>query len=118
MWHCWNECCSGAPLDRAPYSFYFAYTLTFFRFHLVVASSAGYIDLSKRRVATEEIVKCEQRWNKSKSVQSIMTRVAKAGAWGRTPSVCVCVTNAMRRDRDRDRDREHSLHTCYAARTR
>jgi translation initiation factor 2 subunit 1 len=41
--------------------------------------STGYIDLSKRRVATEEIVKCEERWNKSKCVQSIMTRVAKTG---------------------------------------
>lgn len=40
---------------------------------------AGYIDLSKRRVDTEEIAKCESRWNKSKQVQSIMTRVAKSG---------------------------------------
>lgn len=28
----------------------------------------GYIDLSKRRVAPEEIAKCEERYNKSKAV--------------------------------------------------
>ena len=35
--------------------------------------------MSKRRVAPEEIAKCDQRWNKSKSVDSIMRRVAKTG---------------------------------------
>ena len=42
-------------------------------------SEIGYIDMSKRRVAPEEIAKCDQRWNKSKSVDSIMRRVAKTG---------------------------------------
>jgi hypothetical protein len=45
----------------------------------MILAHAGYIDLSKRRVDTEEIAKCESRWNKSKQVQSIMTRVAKSG---------------------------------------
>eukprot|EP00455_Lapot_gusevi_P030386 TRINITY_DN3269_c0_g1_i1.p1 TRINITY_DN3269_c0_g1~~TRINITY_DN3269_c0_g1_i1.p1 ORF type:complete len:319 (+),score=101.60 TRINITY_DN3269_c0_g1_i1:104-1060(+) len=44
---------------------------------LRVDKEKGYIDLSKRRVAPEEIAKCDQRWNKSKAVHSIMTRVAK-----------------------------------------
>ena len=44
---------------------------------LRVDKDKGYIDLSKRRVAPEEIAKCNQRWNKSKSVDSIMRRVAK-----------------------------------------
>ena len=37
----------------------------------------GYIDLSKRRVSAEDIVKCEERYNKSKSVHSIMRHVAE-----------------------------------------
>lgn len=37
----------------------------------------GYIDLSKRRVSTEDIVKCEERYNKSKMVHSIMRHVAE-----------------------------------------
>lgn len=45
---------------------------------LRVDKEKGYIDLSKRRVAPEEIAKCNQRWNKSKAVDSIMRRVAKA----------------------------------------
>lgn len=38
---------------------------------------AGYIDLSKRRVSPEDIVKCEERYNKSKMVHSIMRHVAE-----------------------------------------
>ena len=38
---------------------------------------SGYIDLSKRRVSPEDIVKCEERYNKSKSVHSIMRHVAE-----------------------------------------
>jgi translation initiation factor 2 subunit 1 len=38
---------------------------------------AGYIDLSKRRVSAEDIVRCEERYNKSKSVHSIMRHVAE-----------------------------------------
>lgn len=37
----------------------------------------GYIDLSKRRVSAEDIIRCEERYNKSKSVHSIMRHVAE-----------------------------------------
>ena len=37
---------------------------------------AGYIDLSKRRVAPEDMAKCEERYNKAKAVHSIMRHVA------------------------------------------
>lgn len=37
----------------------------------------GYIDLSKRRVSAEDVVKCEERYNKSKLVHSIMRHVAE-----------------------------------------
>jgi len=37
----------------------------------------GYIDLSKRRVSPEEVVKCEEKYNKSKAVHSIMRHVAE-----------------------------------------
>ena len=33
---------------------------------------AGYIDLSKRRVDPEDVVKCEERYNKAKAVHSVM----------------------------------------------
>lgn len=36
----------------------------------------GYIDLSKRRVSPEDITKCEERYNKSKAVASILRNVA------------------------------------------
>jgi translation initiation factor 2 subunit 1 len=39
-------------------------------------SSLGYIDLSKRRVSPEDIVKCEERYIKSKTVSSILRHVA------------------------------------------
>ncbi len=38
---------------------------------------AGYIDLSKRRVSPEDIVRCEEKYNKSKSVHSIMRHVSE-----------------------------------------
>lgn len=38
---------------------------------------AGYIDLSKRRVSPEDVGKCEERYNKSKLVHSIMRHVAE-----------------------------------------
>lgn len=41
-------------------------------------SHTGYIDLSKRRVSPEDVVKCEERYNKSKAVNSIMRHVAEA----------------------------------------
>lgn len=40
-------------------------------------TDAGYIDLSKRRVSAEDIVKCEERFNKGKMVASIMRHVAE-----------------------------------------
>ena len=39
--------------------------------------SIGYIDLSKRRVSAEDILKCEERFNKGKMVASIMRHVAE-----------------------------------------
>ncbi|KAF9772029.1 hypothetical protein IL306_010292 [Fusarium sp. DS 682] len=44
---------------------------------LRVDKEKGYIDLSKRRVSPEDIVKCEERYNKSKMVHSIMVHLAK-----------------------------------------
>jgi len=44
---------------------------------LRVDKEKGYIDLSKRRVAPEEIAKCEERYTKSKAVHSIMRHVAE-----------------------------------------
>lgn len=37
----------------------------------------GYIDLSKRRVSAEDVIKCEERFNKSKMVHSILRHVAE-----------------------------------------
>lgn len=44
---------------------------------LRVDKEKGYIDLSKRRVSPEDIQKCEDRFNKSKMVHSIMRHVAE-----------------------------------------
>lgn len=44
---------------------------------LRVDKEKGYIDLSKRRVSPEDIVKCEEKYNKSKLVFSIMRHVAE-----------------------------------------
>lgn len=44
---------------------------------LRVDKEKGYIDLSKRRVSEEEIQGCEERYNKSKLVHSIMRHVAE-----------------------------------------
>jgi translation initiation factor 2 subunit 1 len=38
---------------------------------------AGYIDLSKRRVSAEEVGKCEEQYEKGKTVDSIVTQVSK-----------------------------------------
>lgn len=43
---------------------------------LRVDKEKGYIDLSKRRVSPEDVAKCEERYNKSKAVHSIMRNVA------------------------------------------
>lgn len=45
---------------------------------LRVDKEKGYIDLSKRRVSPEDVTKCEERYNKSKAVHSIMRHVAEA----------------------------------------
>lgn len=42
-----------------------------------VDKEKGYIDLSKRRVAPEDIAKIEQKWNKSRTVHSIVRHVAE-----------------------------------------
>ncbi|KAB8337333.1 hypothetical protein FH972_021632 [Carpinus fangiana] len=44
---------------------------------LRVDKDKGYIDLSKRRVSPEDIIKCEERYNKSKMVHSILRHVAE-----------------------------------------
>ncbi|KAJ3379146.1 hypothetical protein HDU92_006890 [Lobulomyces angularis] len=44
---------------------------------LRVDKEKGYIDLSKRRVSAEDIQKCEDKFNKSKTVHSIMRFVAE-----------------------------------------
>merc|ERR1711977_639774 len=44
---------------------------------LRVDKEKGYIDLSKRRVSPEDILKCEDRYNKSKLSHSIMRHVAE-----------------------------------------
>ncbi|CAI4210687.1 unnamed protein product [Parascedosporium putredinis] len=44
---------------------------------LRVDKEKGYIDLSKRRVSTEDVIKCEERYNKGKMVHSIMRHVAE-----------------------------------------
>jgi len=44
---------------------------------LRVDKDKGYIDLSKRRVSPEEVIKCEEKYNKSKAVHSIMRHVAE-----------------------------------------
>ncbi|KAF6814141.1 Eukaryotic translation initiation factor 2 subunit alpha [Colletotrichum musicola] len=44
---------------------------------LRVDKEKGYIDLSKRRVSPEDIIKCEERYNKGKMVNSIMRHVAE-----------------------------------------
>ncbi len=44
---------------------------------LRVDKDKGYIDLSKRRVSPEDILRCEERYNKSRSVHSILRHVAE-----------------------------------------
>jgi len=44
---------------------------------LRVDQEKGYIDLSKRRVNQEDIIKCEEKYNKSKAVHSIMRHVSE-----------------------------------------
>jgi translation initiation factor 2 subunit 1 len=41
-----------------------------------VDKEKGYIDLSKRRVDPEDVVKCQERYNKAKAVHSVLRQVA------------------------------------------
>jgi translation initiation factor 2 subunit 1 len=50
----------------------------------------GYIDLSKRRVSPEDIVKCEERYMKAKTVASIMRHVAS-----KVPSTAIFDANGV-----------------------
>lgn len=43
---------------------------------LRVDKEKGYIDLSKRRVSPEDVVKCEERYSKSRAVNSIVSHVS------------------------------------------
>ncbi|WFD31008.1 hypothetical protein MSPP1_002037 [Malassezia sp. CBS 17886] len=43
---------------------------------LRVDKEKGYIDLSKRRVSPEDVIKCEERYSKSRAVNSIVSHVA------------------------------------------
>lgn len=42
-----------------------------------VDKEKGYIDLSKRRVDPEDVVKCEERYNKAKAVHSVLKHIAE-----------------------------------------
>jgi translation initiation factor 2 subunit 1 len=44
---------------------------------LRVDKEKGYIDLSKRRVSVEDIQKCEEKYNKSKAVHTIIRHIAE-----------------------------------------
>lgn len=44
---------------------------------LRVDKEKGYIDLSKKRVSPEDIVRCEERFSKSKKVHQIMFHIAQ-----------------------------------------
>ncbi|AMD19256.1 HBR355Wp [Eremothecium sinecaudum] len=44
---------------------------------LRVDKEKGYIDLSKRRVSSEDMIKCEERYQKSKAVHSILRQCAE-----------------------------------------
>lgn len=44
---------------------------------LRVDKEKGYIDLSKRRVSVEDVQKCDERFNKSKTVHSIMRHIGE-----------------------------------------
>ncbi|ETO29455.1 translation initiation factor eIF2 alpha subunit [Reticulomyxa filosa] len=49
---------------------------------IAVNSQKGYIDLSKNRVEMSAVRQCEENWNKSKAVHSIMRHVAKHSEYG------------------------------------
>ncbi len=43
---------------------------------LAVDKDKGYIDLSKARVSTEDVTKCQQKWSRAKSVQTAMIHMS------------------------------------------
>ena len=45
--------------------------------HGLILPCLGYIDLSKRRVSPEDILKCEDRYNKSKLSHSLLRHTAE-----------------------------------------
>jgi hypothetical protein len=60
-----------------------------------VDKDKGYIDLSKRRVSAEEIVKAEDRFNKAKMVRASKARAAGGGcAFPPTVLPCCCTAAA------------------------
>ncbi|KAG2008075.1 translation initiation factor eIF2 alpha subunit, variant 2 [Coprinopsis cinerea AmutBmut pab1-1] len=68
---------------------------------LRVDKEKGYIDLSKRRVSPEDIVKCEERYMKSRAVASILRHVAS-----KTPSFAPDGTIIPASTEQQERDRE------------
>jgi translation initiation factor 2 subunit 1 len=56
--------------------FFVVFPLAFCFYNYVSCCSLGYIDLSKRRVDPEDVIKCEERYNKAKAVHSVLRQVA------------------------------------------
>ena len=44
---------------------------------LRVDKEKGYIDLSKRRVSAEDVLKCDERYQRSKAVHSIIRHISE-----------------------------------------
>lgn len=69
----------GESLSIVFYRFHSFIRIEFYKIQFFV--STGYIDLSKRRVSAEDVIKCEEKYNKSKTVHTIMRHVSeKTGA--------------------------------------
>lgn len=54
--------------------FYYVYVV---KFCDIFCERTGYVDLSKRRVDPEDVVKCEERYNKAKAVHSVMRHLSE-----------------------------------------
>ncbi|KAH7097735.1 eukaryotic translation initiation factor 2 subunit alpha [Auriculariales sp. MPI-PUGE-AT-0066] len=81
-----------SELSRRPYSCWENEVAVVMR----VDKEKGYIDLSKRRVSPEDIIKCEERYTKSKTVASIMRHVASktpGAAVDEAPAVVAAATD-------------------------
>lgn len=68
-----NEVVVVLRVDKEKGELSFKVTL---RTNFADSSMSGYIDLSKRRVSPDDVMKCEERYNKSKAVQTIMSHIA------------------------------------------